>query len=519
MAEIDTKINVDLILEEYGRFYENSGQGMDRLKRALMVPATTLEKYATRINTKDDIYKMTTEEWEDVLQPFRIQFEPKAGVKFIPNAIVLNHIKVDAEFSPMGIYHSWMAFLAGDENKIENWPITRYFVEVYLKRKIDNNRELKAVYKGVRDDNGNTPESCMDGIKKKLIDGANDPNNPINVIQGVDAFTEENIFDEIEAYDRKIDELYDGENIIHFVAPKWVRAMKTAKRAAGYYFINSPDQINADIDFTKHVVCGVPSMKGTDDIFSTMKENLLWLTNRNKFDFDIQKENRMIKVLADWMEGVGFGCNAMVWTSARTVGQEGARCSCGANGESETLTDEMEVIISALQQGARVRREGNMYRILWQEDTPELALNIQTDPAMDITSNSATLFGFISGDDVRAVEEEDLGFYISPNAADLVPVPGRHLGNRDGEQVVEEVIDDVNENPDENSDENSNANTPAHSDTVTFIPAAVSGNRLKAVTGETLTPNTDYFFRAVVHVNNAEYMGDIERFRTAEAAH
>ena len=55
---IDTKINVDLILEEYGRFYENSGQGMDRLKRALTVPATTLEKYATRINTKDDIYKM-----------------------------------------------------------------------------------------------------------------------------------------------------------------------------------------------------------------------------------------------------------------------------------------------------------------------------------------------------------------------------------------------------------------------------------------------------------------------------
>ena len=57
---INTRINVDLILEEYGRFYENSGQGMDRLKRALMVPATTLEKYATRINTHDDIYKMTT---------------------------------------------------------------------------------------------------------------------------------------------------------------------------------------------------------------------------------------------------------------------------------------------------------------------------------------------------------------------------------------------------------------------------------------------------------------------------
>ena len=517
MAEIDTKINVDLILEEYGRFYENSGQGMDRLKRALMVPATTLENYATRINTKDDIYKMATEEWEDVLQPFRIQFEPKAGVKFIPNAIVLNHIKIDAEFSPMGIYHSWMAFLAGDQNKIENWPITRYFVEVYLKRKIDNNRELKAVYKGVRDDNGTTPESCMDGIKRKLIEGANNTDNPINVIHGVDAFTEENIFDEIEAYDRKIDELYDGENIIHFVAPKWVRAMKTAKRAAGYYFINSPDQINADIDFTKHVVCGVPSMKGTDDIFSTMKENLLWLTNRSKFDFDIQKENRMIKVLADWMEGVGFGCNAMVWTSARTVGQEAARCSCGTDEQGESLTDNVERVIAALEQGARIRREGNMYRIIWQTDTPELALNIQTDPASNITDKNAVLHGYVSGDDAQFLSDAETGFYLSPNAADLVPVQGRHLGyhtENTPASVVAEIDDEIT-----NEDDDNNVTEPAHPETVIFLPATLENHRMKADAGDRLSPSTEYFFRAVVHVNNAEYMGDIERFTTAEETH
>ena len=492
MPEIETKIDVNLILEEYGRFYENSGQGMDRLKRALMVPATTLEKYATRINTKDDIYKMTTEEWEDVLQPFRIQFEPKAGVKFIPNAIILNHIKVDAQFSPMGIYHSWMAFLAGGENKIENWPITRYFVEVYLKRKIDNNRELKAVYKGVRDDNGNTPESCMDGIKKKLIEGANDPNNPINVIHGVDAFTEENIFDEIEAYDRKIDELYDGENIIHFVAPKWVRAMKTAKRAAGYYFINSPDQINADIDFTKHVVCGVPSMKGTDDIFSTMKENLLWLTNRNKFDFDIQKENRMIKVLADWMEGVGFGCNAMVWTSARTVGQESSICGCGPNGEVESLTDEIEYILSAAAQGARIVKEGNMYRVTWMNNTPELALNVRTDNATDITTGSFTLHGSISGDDVSRLSGSDIGFYVAMSAEQLVPRHGRHLGY---------------EMPSNGED-----NRPANE--AFFIPATVSGGRLTATFESNMPSEMDVFYRAVVHHNGAEYLGDIERLTT-----
>lgn len=488
---IETKINVDLILEEYGRFYENSGQGMDRLRRALTVPATTLEKYATRINTKDDIYKMATDEWEDVLQPFRIQFEPKAGVKFIPNAIVLNHIKVDAQFSPMGVYHSWMAFLAGGQNKIEDWPITRYFVEVYLKKKIDNNRELKAVYKGVRDDNGTTPESCMDGIKRKLIEGANNADNPINVIHGVDPFTEENIFDEIEAYDRKIDELYDGENIIHFVAPKWVRAMKTAKRAAGYYFINSPDQINADIDFTKHVVCGVPSMKGTDDIFSTMKENLLWLVNRNKFDFDIQKENRMIKVLADWMEGVGFGCNAMVWTSARTVGQEASRCSCGPNGEVETITDEIQLIISAIDQGAKVVKEGNKYRITWQTDTPELAINIHTLDNAEATTDSLSMHALIFGDDVPLLSEGEVGFYIAEDASQLIPVHGRHLG--------------FAENREHDSD-------PAHE--AFFVPGTLDGNRLDAVMETNMPSETEVFYRAAVHYKGAEYLGDIMRFTT-----
>lgn len=481
MPQVETKIDVNLILEEYGRFYENSGQGMDRLKRALTVPATTLENYATRINTKDDIFKLTTEEWEDVLQPFRIQFEPKAGIKFIPNKIELDHIKVDAEFSPMGIYHSWMGFLAGDQNKIEDWPITRYFIEVYLKKKIDNNRELKAVYKGVRDDNGTTPESCMNGIRKKLIDGANDPNCPINVIHGVDRFTEENIFDEIEAYDRKIDELYDGENIIHFVAPKWVRAMKTAKRAAGYYFINSPDQINADIDFTKHVVCGVPSMKGTDDIFSTMKENLLWLTNRNKFDFDLQKENRMVKVLADWMEGVGFGCNAMVWTSARTVGQEDACCSCGLYGEPETLTDDIEMIINAIGQGATITKEGSKYRIKWVQNTPELAINVQTNGA-ELEDGAVTLHGAISGDDTAQLADADFGFYVSPDPSLLIPAHGRHI-DEDGDSPIQ------------------------------YVEAEVANNRITGTLeiGDAPEEDTEIFYRCVVHNGIAEYVGDIER--------
>jgi hypothetical protein len=60
-----------------------------------------------------------------------------------------------------------------------------------------------------------------------------------------------------------IAELYTGKKLIHFVAQKWVRAFKSAKRANGYYFIDGASKINSEIDFTEHVVIGLPSMNGT----------------------------------------------------------------------------------------------------------------------------------------------------------------------------------------------------------------------------------------------------------------
>ena len=231
-------------------------------------------------------------------------------------------------------------------------------------------------------------------------------------------------------------------------------------------------------------------MKGTDDIFSTMKENLLWLVNRNKFDFDIQKENRMVKVLADWMEGVGFGCNAMVWTSARTVGQEASRCSCGPNGEVETITDEIQLIISAIDQGAKIVKEGNKYRITWQTDTPELSINVQTHGATDITTDGLTLHGRVFGDDLPLLANAEVGFYIAEDASQLVPVHGRHLGfaeNRDHDEPANEAF---------------------------MLPGELQGNELTATMETNMPSETDVFYRAVVHYNGAEYLGDIERFTT-----
>lgn len=316
---VNTTINTDFIVEEYGRIYQQRGQGLDRIKRALIQKAETLERFATHKRITDDIYEMANDEFQPVLQPFRVPFEPKGGVKFHPNKIELQHIKVDTQFSPDKIIDSWLGFLEGEGVKREQWPITRYMIEVYLKQQIDYDREINAVYYGVRDDAGTSPSSCMDGIRKKLIGGAAS-SYPINVISGIGALEESSVLDQVEAFSKSFKPIYQNAPIIICVSQEFKRAFLENKRSAGFYWLNGPQDINSNVDFTKHVVMGLPSMAGSKDMFSYVQGNLLWITRKDKFAFDVQKVDRYVKILSDWREGIGFGVNKMVWATAETVG-------------------------------------------------------------------------------------------------------------------------------------------------------------------------------------------------------
>ena len=319
------ELTIEQILEEYGRYYEQAGQNLARLKRALMQPSETLQ-YATTIPTNDTIFKLANPLFQPVLQAFQKAFTPRGNVKFVPNPIELHPIKIDYKFFPTDVEGTWLGFLDGDSSRtIENWPIVKYMLEEYLMNQAIEDKELNGVYKGEwqepTEGTAGLSINCMDGLKKALKKGAEHPDCRINVISGMGVLDETTIFDQLELYDKEIAELYTGKKLIHFVAQKWVRAFKTAKRANGYYFIDSPDKINAGIDFTEHLVVGLPSMNGTNDIFTTMKENMLHLRKRDlsKVQVDTQKIDREIKFLIHWWEAVGFACNAMVWTSSETI--------------------------------------------------------------------------------------------------------------------------------------------------------------------------------------------------------
>ena len=319
-----TQITIEKILSEYGRYYEQAGQNRNRLFRALMQAPETLEKLSTSVKTDDTIYRMANFQFEKLMQPFKKAFTPKGGVEFFPNEIRLRQIKVDLDLFPHDIEDSWLGFLGGDQVKdLTQFPIVRWIMEEYIANQVQEEKELDAVYKGVHDPNGTNPADTIDGIKVQLLKGAK-ADYPINVISGIGKFTESSIFEQLENYDEAIAELYTGKPLIHFVAQKWVRKFKQSKRMSGYYFIDGPDKIDDRIDFTNHTVVGLPSMNGTDDIFSTFKGNLIHVSKRNfgSANFDMQKHDRQVKILTDWWEGIGFACNQMVWTTTETVGVE-----------------------------------------------------------------------------------------------------------------------------------------------------------------------------------------------------
>lgn len=322
-------LNASDIVREFGQYYVNEGQNRQRMIRALTVMPVTLEKHARHIRTTESVYRMANYRFGSVLQPFKPTFNPISDIEFIANEIPLRKVKVNARFTPDEIENSWLQFMSGNTTRNKkDWPIVRFLVEEYLANQISEDREMNMVYRGEYNVDGASPASCVDGIRKLLVQGAAKESYPMNLISGLGTLTKENVFDYVEAFDNAIDPRYWNYPVTIFVAPEMYRAFLTAYRAKGYYTIYNEKDLDGVIDFTgrKHVLAPLPSMAGTAGIWATVPDNLLWLTNRdmNTSAADIQAIHYDVDLMLDWWEGIGFACNKMVWTTPETIGQPSA---------------------------------------------------------------------------------------------------------------------------------------------------------------------------------------------------
>ncbi|MBQ9548608.1 MAG: hypothetical protein IJV01_05580 [Bacteroidales bacterium] len=329
-------ITVRRLLEEFGAYYINEGQNLQRLRAAIMAKPVTLEKHAKTVRTTDTMYRMANPQFESLVQPFKATFNPIGSVDFHPNEIYLPKMKVDLSLTPDEIEDSWLGFMADlDPAARKNWKIVQYIFEEYIKKQIGKDREKLMVYKGKHNPDGTKPSDCMDGILELLKKGARSE-YPINIVSGIGELDKSCIFDQIEEFDANLPEELINEKVTIFMAPDMFRAYLRAARDKGFYNVKSDQEISDAVDFTSgnHVLAPLPSMAKTKHLWATVNDNLLWIANRNidTFKADMQAHHYDVDIMLNWREAVGFGCNQMVWATDATVGESATDTASPADG-------------------------------------------------------------------------------------------------------------------------------------------------------------------------------------------
>jgi hypothetical protein len=257
-----------------------------------------------------------------LVQPLQKTFTQKGGLTVIPNEIRVFNIKIDDEFYPDEIKASWLGFLAAANVSRTEWPLVKYLMENYYKKQIDRDMELDEYYKGVyAAPTPGTPGAAgttMDGLQMKIAAGVQ-----AGTINSVDigALVTSTIFDQVEAFTDGIAEEYAGEEMKVFMSRAWYKKYMQDKRAQNFYQRFNEGDIDAGIDFTPLSVVPLACMAGTDDIWCTPKANLMHITPETdmKNNFKVEEAKRVVAVMGDWWEGLGFGINQAIWTNVQPV--------------------------------------------------------------------------------------------------------------------------------------------------------------------------------------------------------
>ncbi len=305
------------IVTQFGAYYINEGQNMDRLKSAIRQPSVT-PSFAKLIITDSDVYRSANTRLGEIVQQFQKTFTAKGDVTFEPNEIRLRNAKVDVSLYPDDVKASWLGFLASlTEGERKNWPIVRYALENELVPQIAHDLETKAYFNGVyvapTAGTAGTAAGTMDGVKKLLDDGITATTMQAVTLTAVP--TTSNIFDMIEEFADSFDTTLSNTKMRIYVSNSWLRAYFRDKRNTHGADVNySTNGINV-VDFMPNVeLVGLPSMEGSNYIWATPVDNFVHVRKVNGMsDPVVEESKREVSVMLDWYEGIGFLHNELVY--------------------------------------------------------------------------------------------------------------------------------------------------------------------------------------------------------------
>lgn len=256
-----------------------------------------------------------------VVQQFVPKFTPLGDTKFTPIEIPLRRFKINVLITPADV-EDWIFSMYDESKDLDQHPVTVYIVNKLivpqawddLDHIAANGAFVELDWAAVNEgDQGQDPISSIDGFltilkkDKALGDGA----RKMNYIQ-LNAFTPDNVIDEVNKFVDAIDKKYKRKDMPVYIDPTSYRMYKRAyKKLFGSNSDKADDpKYGGDvIDYSRNRLVPMYNMTDSQAIFTTPKENFIGLRHKNepgatkltlrKYDYDIH-------CLGEFRFGIGF---------------------------------------------------------------------------------------------------------------------------------------------------------------------------------------------------------------------
>lgn len=303
-------ISATQLKDELGAYCRTNNQEI----RSMLYQKSVTAKYMRVVASVKGVFPALQAITGHVVQGFQAVWTPLGLTEFKVNELKNYRQKVNFPITPNDIHSSWLAVLYDERKKAQDMPISQYIINQQLSSAVVRDRELlicRGKYDASKKDQfGFSMNGVAEIIRQGMVPGTDNPVYQVPLV----AITSSNITDQVTSFEEAI-----PEPIKDVLTRVFMSTSNLEKYRIDYFkkygaYPTYTDNKGFTTILGNRELIGLPGLNGSDLIFSTPDENFLRLIDLNDEMIinDIQVADYVVKLFAEWAEGVAFHTNQLV---------------------------------------------------------------------------------------------------------------------------------------------------------------------------------------------------------------